>query len=87
MRRHTTVNAWQREHDGSYQAEMHGWKLRVAWKPESPGKRRGFRWQAEREIGGLALSHAEVHEEIELAMLEAEQFAESASLATPPAAA
>jgi hypothetical protein len=87
MRRHTTVSAWQREHDGSYQAEMHGWKLRVTWKQETPRERRGFRWQAERAALGLAVQNAEVHEEIELAMLEAEQFAETASLATPPAAA
>lgn len=87
MRKHTTVNAWQRDHDGSYQAELHGWKLRVTWRPETPRHRRGFRWQAERAVGGLAVQNAEVHEEIELAMLEAEEFAESASLASPPAAA
>ena len=86
MRRHTTVNAWQREHDGSYQAEMHGWKLRVTWRREAPGRRRGFRWHAERAVGGLPVSSSEVHEEIEMAMLEAEQFAESSAL-SPPAAA
>lgn len=80
MRRHTTVNAWQRGHDGSYQAEMHGWKLRVTWRREAPGRRRGFHWQAERAVGGLLVSNSEVHEEIELAMLEAEQLAESSSL-------
>ena len=71
---HATMSAWQRDHDGSYKAELHGWSLRVRWRPESPGARRGFYWQAER-TGSRPLVNPEIHEEIEVAMAHAEQFA------------
>jgi hypothetical protein len=85
MRKHPTVSAWQREHDGSYHTEMHGWKLRVVWRPPSPGKRRGFSWTAGSALR-LSVAAPDVHEEIEEAMLEAEEFAESAHLSLPAAA-
>ncbi len=68
--RHATISAWQRHEDGSYAAELHGWTLRVVWHPEESG-RRGFSWQAEQ--GDKKLRSTEVHEEIELAMVEAEE--------------
>jgi hypothetical protein len=71
---HATVSMWQREHDGSYVAEMNGYKLHVTWKPEAPGERRGFRWKAEME-GKEAASSDELCEEPEIAMAYAEAFA------------
>lgn len=85
MHKHATVSAWQRDHDGSYRTAMHGWELRVCWRSASPGKQRGFRWEAKRGME-LTVSAAEIHEEIEDAMLAAEEFAATAQLAVPAAA-
>ena len=75
MHLHATVSLWQREEDGSYQAEKHGWKLHVSWTPEPPpgkgGKPRGFTWKAEGP-GGKKAESAESLEEVELAMAQAE---------------
>ena len=67
--RHATISAWQRHEDGSYAAELHGWSLHVAWHPEASGHR-GFSWRAEH--GDQRLASTEIHEEIEVAMAEAE---------------
>jgi len=67
--RHPTISAWQRQEDGSYAAELAGWSLRVVWHPESK-EGRGFSWIAERD-GERHKSEA-LHEEIEVAMGEAE---------------
>ncbi|APR84589.1 Hypothetical protein A7982_09938 [Minicystis rosea] len=75
--RHATISAWQRHEDGSYAAEINGWNLKVTWQPEKPGERRGFLWSAERE-GSSKLAATEVSEEIELAMVYAEQAIETA---------
>jgi hypothetical protein len=72
--RHPTLSAWQRREDGSYAAEIQGWTLEVRWHPESAHAHRGFTWKAERE--GNKLSSDEIHEEIEVAMGEAEAEAE-----------
>jgi hypothetical protein len=73
---HATIPAWQRDHDGSYTALLHGWSLRVRWRPESAELERGFWWEAERP-GAPVERHVsdELHEEIEVAMAHAEQFA------------
>jgi hypothetical protein len=72
--RHATISAWQRQEDGSYAAEIGGWTLRVRWRPESTGTThspaRGFVWEAGRAL--QKLSGAELFEEIELAMADAE---------------
>jgi hypothetical protein len=78
--RHATVSAWQRHEDGSYAAEINGWALRVKWHPEESGQR-GFSWEAEH--GGEKLRSTEIHEEIEVAMAEAEAQAEPAVAAEP----
>jgi len=80
MFKHATVSAWQREHEGSYKAEIDGWTLEVKWHPEGPGKRRGFSWTAERageDAGAAKLSGAqdEPIEEMENAMVAAEEAA------------
>ena len=75
MHLHATVALWQREEDGSYQAEKNGWKLHVSWTPEPPpgkdGKPRGYTWKAEGPDGKKAESPESI-EEIELAMAAAE---------------
>ena len=73
---HATMSAWQRDHDGSYVAELHGWSLRVRWRPEDAHGDRGFWWEAQRP-GPPAQRQvsSELHEEIEVAMAHAEQFA------------
>jgi len=68
--KHATISAWQRHEDGSYAAEINGWTLHVKWKPEAPGERRGFFWEAEKE--GTKAGPSELFEEIELAMAAAE---------------
>ena len=74
--RHANISAWQRQHeDGSYVAEIDGWTLKVTWQPEKPGERRGFLWSAEKE-GASKLAATEVSEEIEIAMVHAEQAIE-----------
>ena len=72
--KHATVSAWQRDEQGGYRSEKNGWELRVTWKPASRSHRRGFLWQAAR-AGGPTLRAPEVHEEIEIAMAEAEEVA------------
>jgi hypothetical protein len=72
--KHATVSAWSRQEDGSYAAEINGWTLRVKWRPEAPGQRRGFLWEARRE-GGIKFVSQHLHEEIEVAMAEAEECA------------
>ncbi|MDI1435249.1 hypothetical protein [Polyangium sorediatum] len=74
MHLHATVSIWQLEHDGTYVAELNGYKLKLTWKPEAPGERRGFRWEAERD-GKEAQPPDELFEEAEVAMAHAEQFA------------
>lgn len=75
MRLHANVSIWQREHDGTYVAELNGYKLKLTWKPEAPGERRGFRWEAEQE-GKEPIQADELHEEAEIAMAQAEAFAQ-----------
>jgi hypothetical protein len=72
--KHATVSAWSRQEDGSYVAELNGWTLRVKWRPEAPGQHRGFTWEARRE-GGIKLISQHLHEEIEVAMAQAEECA------------
>jgi hypothetical protein len=81
--RHATISAWQRHEDGSYAAELHGWYLHVAWHPEERGQR-GFSWRAEQ--GEKKFVSTEIHEEIEVAMAEAEAHADRGPQAEPPAA-
>jgi len=76
MRLHANVSIWQREHDGTYVAELNGYKLKLTWKPEAPGERRGFRWEAERD-GKEAAPPDELFEEPEVAMAHAEHFAQA----------
>lgn len=71
--KHATISAWQRQEDGSYAAEIDGWSMRVKWRPESRDERRGFYWIMERP--GTKLAAREIHEEMEVAMAEAEQLA------------
>lgn len=84
MHLHANVALWQREEDGSYQAERNGWKLHVMWVPEvkagpAPGEEgerpRGYVWKAKGPDGADAQSSVSV-EEIELAMAAAEQAAD-----------
>jgi len=71
VHKHATISAWRREEDGSDAAEFNGWNLHVKWKPEAPGERRGFRWEATGP-DGAKLASPTLHEEIEIAMVEAE---------------
>jgi len=70
---HATMSAWNRDETGAYSAEMNGWTLKVRWRAESPTERRGFWWEADRP--GTHLASPEIHEEIEVAMAHAEEFA------------
>jgi hypothetical protein len=72
--KHATMPAWSLQEDGSYAAEINGWTLHVKWRPEAPGRRRGFLWEA-RQKDGIELAAREIHEEIEVAMAEAEEAA------------
>lgn len=76
MHQHATISAWQREEDGSYKADLEGWELIVSWRPESPGARRGFFWEAKKGEEHRVRSR-DIHEEIELAMVAAEQYAKA----------
>jgi hypothetical protein len=68
------IGIWNREEDGSYEAELEGWKLHVKWTPEPPkGGPFGFSWTAEGP-GGKHKSE-ELLEEIEVAMMQAEAVA------------
>jgi hypothetical protein len=80
MRMHASVSIWQREHDGTYVAELNGYTLRLTWQPEEPDKRRGFRWQAEQE-GKVVMKPEDLQEEAEVAMAHAEAFARNPSAA------
>lgn len=76
MFKHATLTAWQREHEGSYKAEIDGWTLEVKWHPEGTGKRRGFSWTAEKDGDAkLAGAQDEPIEEMENAMVAAEEAA------------
>ena len=72
MVKHPNVSAWQRHEDGTYRVEKSGWELRVKWNPELPARRGGFSWLAELPTG-QACRGTEIHEEIEEAMVEAEE--------------
>jgi hypothetical protein len=73
---HPTLSAWNRdEHDGFYTAKLHDWDLKVSWSPNDGETRGSFQWVATREGEKAKYSH-DSHEEMELAMAEAEQFAE-----------
>ena len=83
MHLHANVALWQREEDGSYQAETNGWKLHVTWVPEAKaglpageeGERpRGYVWKATGPHGKDVKSSESV-EEIELARAAAERAA------------
>jgi len=81
MHVHATVSLWQRdEHSGTYSAELDGYTLKLTWQSEESGKRRGFRWLAERE-GKEVFKSDELHEEPELAMAQAEAFARKGAAA------
>lgn len=75
--KHATVSAWQRAEHGGYEASIQGWELSVRWRPEAADAPRGFLWEA-KGPGDVILRAVDVEEEIELAMAEAEQAAESA---------
>jgi hypothetical protein len=68
------VAMWQRDHDGSYSAELNGCTLKIVWQPEETGKRRGFRWKVERDGKEIATPD-DLQEEAEVAMAHAETFA------------
>jgi hypothetical protein len=71
---HATISAWERdEEDGAYTAEFHGWNLRVSWTPNDGEVRGYFSWAA--EAGDKTIDDEERHEEMELAMAAAEQYA------------
>ena len=72
--KHATVSSWQRDHDGTYTAEINGYALKVIWQPE--GNARGFRWEGT-SPDGKTIGNRESHEEIELAMAEAEAATET----------
>ena len=86
MHRHATISAWQREEDGSYKAEIEGWELWVHWRPEAAGTQRGFFWDAKKGDGPKVRSR-DLHEEIELAMADAEQYASRVDAAAEKKAA
>jgi len=75
--KHATVSAWQRDHEGTYTAEINGHRLKVLWQPETAHEPRGFRWEAEAP-DGTRMVPRETHEEIEIAMAEAETATEPA---------
>ena len=77
MHAHAKMSAWQREHDGTYKAEIDGFSLLVEWHPEEqPSGRsneagRGFSWRVE-TADGKVYECQEKAEEIEMAMAGAE---------------
>lgn len=73
--KHATVSSWQRDHDGTYTAEINGFKLKVTWVPEGGSDPKGFRWEGEGPEG-QRIGNKETQEEIELTMAEAEAAAE-----------
>lgn len=80
MHRHPKLSAWVREEDGSYKADLEGFSCHVTWRPESADKRRGFLWRVEGP-GDFTASSDEVAEEIELAMVAAEDAAQQQAAA------
>lgn len=83
--KHATVSSWQRDHDGTYSAEINGYKLEVTWQPEGGAEPRGFRWKGEGPAG-QRIGNREPQEEIEHAMAEAEAAAEADAPAPEEAA-
>lgn len=75
MYKSRTVSSWQREHDGTYKAEIEGFTLQVEWKPEKDGVR-GFTWHATGPDDGSGkadkLESEKLVEEMEEAMGDAE---------------
>lgn len=69
--KHPTISLWQRQDDGSYAAEIRGYELRVRWTPAGGHHRRGFLWQIATPTGERLIA-LEPHEEMEVAMGEAE---------------
>lgn len=79
------ITLWNREEDGSYQAELDGWHLHVTYTPEPPrGGPFGFSWSAEGPDAKKAAS-TELLEEPELAMCAAEAAAVAGGASTTPA--
>lgn len=88
MHRHPKLSAWVREEDGSYKADLEGFSCHVTWRPEpfptygrttssaplSKDQRRGFVWRVEGP-GDFSAQSDDVEEEIELAMVAAEDAA------------
>jgi hypothetical protein len=72
---HPTISAWTRTHEGPYEAEIAGHKLKVVWSPNVDGTRGSFHWEASFE-GRDGLSDDHHYEEMEEAMGAAELFAE-----------
>jgi hypothetical protein len=67
------VALWERSgHEGVYTASVRGWTLTVEWKPELKGSQPGFAWKAE-SPDGKTIAGADVLEEIEIAMADAEE--------------
>ena len=83
--KHATVSAWQRDHEGTYAAEINGYKLEVTWQPDTDTQPRGFLWTAVSPEGKKTRGE-ELHEEIELAMAEAEAATEPSDDAPEEAA-
>jgi hypothetical protein len=70
--KHATISAWQRDHDGVYEANLEGWSLHVSWKtPATLDGERGFSWKA-KGPDGQERSSSELFEEPEIAMADAE---------------
>ncbi len=70
---HPTISAWERTHDGPYEAELHDWKLVVSWTPNTSTTRGAFVWTATRDEATANCEHS--FEEMEHAMADAEHFA------------
>jgi hypothetical protein len=85
IHKHATVSSWQRDHDGTYAAELNGYKLKVVWVPEGGSEPKGFRWEGEGP-DGKRIGNKETQEEIEHAMAEAEAAAEQDAPADEEAA-
>ncbi len=84
MHKHATVSLWQHAEDGSYEAELNGWKLHVRWAPDSPDRRGAFAWEATGPKDEKAKAPGPI-EEIEHAMADAEAHANKASPVTAEA--
>lgn len=85
MHRKPTIRAWTREHDGSYNAEIHGFAIHMTWKPGDKAGERGFTWVAKRDE--LTIEAPELEEEIEIAMGQAEAALEPYEVPTVDGAA